>query len=96
MASAYTTPVLATSNLPAHLRVQVVILREDGRDLTEEDVAAARAAYPPPTGAEDVGVIGTERPSTSKGARPKARKVGGKVRGDTKTAKRAAARRRAR
>lgn len=96
MASAYTTPVKPIAILPAHLRVQVVILREDGRDLTDEDVAAARAAYPPPAGADDVGVIGTELPRPAKGARPKGRKVSAKAGGAAKTAKRAAARRRAR
>lgn len=63
MASAYTTPIPTPSMLPAHLRVHVIVMRGDGHNLTDEDIAAARATYPIPADADpDAGVIGTTSP----------------------------------
>lgn len=75
MPSAYTTPVPTPAALPAHLRVHVLVMRDDGRDLTDEDIAAARAAYPIPAGADpDVGVVGKTKPRKSSPKRAAAKR----------------------
>lgn len=76
--SAYLAPLPGSSPLPAHLRVRVVVTREDGRPLTAEDIAAAAAAYPPATEdraavSESIAAATPAKPSTAPKPRPKGR-----------------------
>ena len=77
MATAYTTPIPTPPALPAHLRVHVLVMRDDGRDLTPEDIAAAQATYPVPVTADaDAGVIGKTKPTGKARAKATATKPG--------------------
>ncbi len=46
--TAYTITVPAPASVPAGLVVRIVVMREDGKTLSREELAALVAAYPPP------------------------------------------------
>ena len=61
MALAYTAPLARPADVPEHLNVRAFVTRQDGWDLTVEDLEALARAYPP-SNAEARGRRGVHRP----------------------------------